>query len=101
MIRRPPRSTLFPYTTLFRSGLVDAGIVLGRKKYLLIAGQSFFERANAGLAAHHERSHHVRKDDHVTNGHHRQFLALELFLWVRQLGLPSLVLAAPKGAFRN
>src|SRR5256885_2886006 len=25
MIRRPPRSTLFPYTTLFRSGLVDIG----------------------------------------------------------------------------
>src|SRR3712207_7853532 len=25
MIRRPPRSTLFPYTTLFRSGLVVAG----------------------------------------------------------------------------
>src|SRR4051794_41383416 len=24
MIRRPPRSTLFPYTTLFRSGLHDA-----------------------------------------------------------------------------
>src|SRR2546430_7566944 len=24
MIRRPPRSTLFPYTTLFRSGLVRA-----------------------------------------------------------------------------
>src|SRR3712207_6889612 len=23
MIRRPPRSTLFPYTTLFRSGPVD------------------------------------------------------------------------------
>src|SRR3712207_7427321 len=23
MIRRPPRSTLFPYTTLFRSGLGD------------------------------------------------------------------------------
>src|SRR2546422_9139018 len=23
MIRRPPRSTLFPYTTLFRSGLLD------------------------------------------------------------------------------
>src|SRR5258705_10886089 len=27
MIRRPPRSTLFPYTTLFRSG--DAGAVTG------------------------------------------------------------------------
>src|SRR3712207_7364188 len=25
MIRRPPRSTLFPYTTLFRSGLVLVG----------------------------------------------------------------------------
>src|SRR5256885_11711471 len=25
MIRRPPRSTLFPYTTLFRSGLIVAG----------------------------------------------------------------------------
>src|SRR2546429_5645459 len=24
MIRRPPRSTLFPYTTLFRSAIVDA-----------------------------------------------------------------------------
>src|SRR2546422_6406740 len=24
MIRRPPRSTLFPYTTLFRSGAADA-----------------------------------------------------------------------------
>src|SRR5438874_6844381 len=25
MIRRPPRSTLFPYTTLFRSGIRDRG----------------------------------------------------------------------------
>src|SRR2546422_5031905 len=31
MIRRPPRSTLFPYTTLFRSG--DR---IGRKKVLFI-----------------------------------------------------------------
>src|SRR2546422_7711775 len=27
MIRRPPRSTLFPYTTLFRSRLAAAGAV--------------------------------------------------------------------------
>src|SRR5260370_24566200 len=27
MIRRPPRSTLFPYTTLFRSGIIDDAIV--------------------------------------------------------------------------
>src|SRR2546425_4817666 len=26
MIRRPPRSTLFPYTTLFRSKLIIAGV---------------------------------------------------------------------------
>src|SRR3712207_7003790 len=26
MIRRPPRSTLFPYTTLFRSGGVTKGV---------------------------------------------------------------------------
>src|SRR2546426_5564876 len=30
MIRRPPRSTLFPYTTLFRSGVERAG--LGRER---------------------------------------------------------------------
>src|SRR5256885_7201584 len=29
MIRRPPRSTLFPYTTLFRSVLLESG-VMGR-----------------------------------------------------------------------
>ena len=65
--------------------------MLSSEKNLLVAGQSFFERAYARLPAHHERSHHVRKDDHVTNGHHRQFLALELFFGVRQLALPSLV----------
>src|SRR2546426_8281729 len=29
MIRRPPRSTLFPYTTLFRSDLKPAGGIVG------------------------------------------------------------------------
>src|SRR3712207_7479672 len=29
MIRRPPRSTLFPYTTLFRSGADAAPIAVG------------------------------------------------------------------------
>src|SRR3712207_7043515 len=29
MIRRPPRSTLFPYTTLFRSGFTVVVVVLG------------------------------------------------------------------------
>src|SRR3712207_7185779 len=29
MIRRPPRSTLFPYTTLFRSSVVLAFVTIG------------------------------------------------------------------------
>src|SRR3989449_4613503 len=32
MIRRPPRSTLFPYTTLFRSRLGHAGPAGGREE---------------------------------------------------------------------
>src|SRR3712207_7718532 len=32
MIRRPPRSTLFPYTTLFRSDLVVAVVVQRRRR---------------------------------------------------------------------
>src|SRR2546426_7254320 len=35
MIRRPPRSTLFPYTTLFRSGLL-AGVVAGQSSTVLV-----------------------------------------------------------------
>src|SRR5437667_6675797 len=33
MTRRPPRSTLFPYTTLFRSGFRPLGLVLGSSIY--------------------------------------------------------------------
>src|SRR3712207_7588970 len=39
MIRRPPRSTLFPYTTLFRSSLLDP------------AGLRGMERPRSGLGA--------------------------------------------------
>src|SRR3712207_8273819 len=31
MIRRPPRSTLFPYTTLFRSGVPAVRVVPGQR----------------------------------------------------------------------
>src|SRR3712207_8977751 len=37
MIRRPPRSTLFPYTTLFRSGTMAAfGLVAGQTAHVLL-----------------------------------------------------------------
>src|SRR2546429_7313931 len=33
MIRRPPRSTLFPYTTLFRSEICAAVTILANSRY--------------------------------------------------------------------
>src|SRR2546427_7919546 len=39
MIRRPPRSTLFPYTTLFRSLFIEGGNVRQRR-HALLAGDS-------------------------------------------------------------
>src|SRR2546422_6598843 len=44
MIRRPPRSTLFPYTTLFRSPATLAVLPL------VIAGDSSFQPLSRGLA---------------------------------------------------
>src|SRR2546427_6324801 len=44
MIRRPPRSTLFPYTTLFRSheiGRAEHGVGAGREYGDLGAGRRF------------------------------------------------------------
>src|SRR2546427_9260506 len=52
MIRRPPRSTLFPYTTLFRSALqvnpqiADGGVLVHRDHAaLLLAGSREHEGA--------------------------------------------------------
>src|SRR3989454_12784923 len=39
MIRRPPRSTLFPYTTLFRSNPKDIGAVLEEIEYTTMREQ--------------------------------------------------------------
>src|SRR2546426_6471974 len=47
MIRRPPRSTLFPYTTLFRS--VGLGLVFGCLT-VLASGVGLFLVLNYGLA---------------------------------------------------
>src|SRR3712207_7815518 len=54
MIRRPPRSTLFPYTTLFRS---EVGVV-GQANAFAIAvrggGHGRYDRATS-LALHHPK----------------------------------------------
>src|SRR2546422_4578827 len=45
MIRRPPRSTLFPYTTLFRSRVIELGAE-GRAR---AHARRQVERANGGV----------------------------------------------------
>src|SRR2546430_13229181 len=45
MIRRPPRSTLFPYTTLFRS----LGAYLGFYPGIVLLGRERFARRGVGM----------------------------------------------------
>src|SRR2546430_5768418 len=40
MIRRPPRSTLFPYTTLFRSREIDSASADHYSIYMQLGGQT-------------------------------------------------------------
>src|SRR5438309_5469301 len=51
MVRRPPRSTLFPYTTLFRSHLDDFGAKVGehggRRRYQHHRGDRKSTRLNS------------------------------------------------------
>src|SRR3712207_7796415 len=56
MIRRPPRSTLFPYTTLFRSrsrliGPNCPGILSPGKANVGIIPAQFFKEGNVGLVS--------------------------------------------------
>src|SRR3712207_7802159 len=82
MIRRPPRSTLFPYTTLFRSG------VLGGRWLVNWLPQRTFEvllLAFAALAA-------LRSEEHTSELQSRQYLVCRLLLEkkTRMLRCPSL-----------
>src|SRR5438105_15843818 len=50
MIRRPPRSTLFPYTTLFRSGDVEkAGKERGDRRFAAARGPGRSEEHTSEL----------------------------------------------------
>src|SRR3712207_6967587 len=85
MIRRPPRSTLFPYTTLFRSRssrrveLTEAGqALLGRARFLLAEAaraQAEVTRIAAGHAGRLSRS-----EEHTSELQSRQYLACRLLL---------------------
>src|SRR5712675_2035997 len=64
MIRRPPRSTLFPYTTLFRSRHHPGG---ARKRLVSAAGRPCLTapapRPTGGLAVLHEKRTHGGRTD--------------------------------------
>src|SRR3712207_7550265 len=68
MIRRPPRSTLFPYTTLFRSGDRGGGVPLVHAPGVHVG---------VDLAAHHRRRlpagraerHQDRKSTRLNSSH--------------------------------
>src|SRR2546426_5565055 len=69
MIRRPPRSTLFPYTTLFRSLLAVIADVEGKgvASALVMANLQATLRA---LAAHlHSLEHIDRKSTRLNSSH--------------------------------
>src|SRR3712207_8572614 len=79
MIRRPPRSTLFPYTTLFRSGwrvwetLIKAPLLC--RVSTLCSGSRWLE---AGLQPGAERQ--GRSEEHTSELQSRQYLVCRLLL---------------------
>src|SRR2546430_7652370 len=80
MIRRPPRSTLFPYTTLFRSR--DRRILLDRRQadcsggYASQDGNCFGERA----LAHSKCAAAARSEEHTSELQSQSNLVCRLLL---------------------
>src|SRR2546426_3133762 len=73
MIRRPPRSTLFPYTTLFRSDGEPRDDALGQMRQPI--GESRWEHAVRQPArqrepprgpVHHGERHNERSEEHTS-----------------------------------
>src|SRR3712207_8139903 len=84
MIRRPPRSTLFPYTTLFRSvgrGGLRAGLRFRRRRQSHERGdkdqQSEAELDQGGDA---DSVHRSRSEEHTSELQSRQYLVCRLLL---------------------
>src|SRR3712207_7469126 len=83
MIRRPPRSTLFPYTTLFRSQHHDVsgvrvrrvGVVADAESAQRVAELHHPDRIEVGLGEHQDRS-----EEHTSELQSRQYLVCRLLL---------------------
>src|SRR3712207_8170550 len=67
MIRRPPRSTLFPYTTLFRSSF-SRGQFMTPKSGRSVRAVPMPDRVAAELARHFAQSAY-QHDDELVFGH--------------------------------
>src|SRR3712207_7894494 len=82
MIRRPPRSTLFPYTTLFRSLAAlrprsgAGGAAVLRKRRLLGSDRS--HRREGGELQ--DRRQGQRSEEHTSELQSRQYLVCRLLL---------------------
>src|SRR2546427_5725472 len=74
MIRRPPRSTLFPYTTLFRSpARVRAGLLLRRPDRPRQLGR-------APCAGRPREQRHLRSEEHTSELQSQSNLVCRLLL---------------------
>src|SRR3712207_8485461 len=93
MIRRPPRSTLFPYTTLFRSLPVQ---VLPPFDFLPKFTCSAFSRvvplATEKLALLSPSRRQDRSEEHTSELQSRQYLVCRLLLEKKQPSFKSSVL---------
>src|SRR3712207_7046758 len=76
MIRRPPRSTLFPYTTLFRSRRAGEGTSVRRAKLVPVATPRRTLRAVLALAV----AALARSEEHTSELQSRQYLVCRLLL---------------------
>src|SRR2546422_3379907 len=65
MIRRPPRSTLFPYTTLFRSSVAARSAPRKRRSTLHVHRHATIVGGNR----HAERSQRDRKSTRLNSSH--------------------------------
>src|SRR3712207_7277577 len=75
MIRRPPRSTLFPYTTLFRSR--SAILTLRFPSSGTLSDKGASER---GQGDRHRSWHDQRSEEHTSELQSRQYLVCRLLL---------------------
>src|SRR5258707_8331810 len=82
MIRRPPRSTLFPYTTLFRSLGPIAGARVGYidGRYVLNPKLDDIEKTTLDLIVELGIENVARSEEHTSELQSRQYLVCRLLL---------------------